>query len=112
MTTLSFKQYLESKEKLLEAIKNTPVRTVEYTVKKYCKFGIGEDKESRDFISLKPKQTLVVEWKYTNIDNPTPIAVLFEDVDGVDCITKFKPFLSGDKLKKWLSKNTIQESYF
>ena len=42
MEKLTFKQYLESKSKLREAIKQTPVHKAEYVMRKYCKLPVGE----------------------------------------------------------------------
>ena len=58
---LSFKEYLESKEKLREAVDNVPQRTAEYTLRKYCKLVVGENKESKIYVPLKPKQKVLVE---------------------------------------------------
>lgn len=109
MTTdpLTFKQYLDSKEKLREALKNTPQRTVEYSVKKYCKIPVGESKEDRLYISLKPKHKIVVEWLYADIDNPTAVNLTFEGSE--DKTEKYNTFWQGNKLLKWLQRNAKEE---
>ena len=106
MEKLTFKQYVASKDKLLEAIKNTPIRKATYTLRKYCKFPVGESKAEKQFISLKPKHEIIVEWLYNDINNPTAISMVFENVDGVDSAKEFKAFWSDVRLQKWLLKNT------
>ena len=106
MEKLTFKQYLASKEKLREAIASTPVRKARYSLRKYCKFPVGESKEEKNFISLKPKHEMVVEWLYTNPDNPTAVSLTFENVDGVNAEEEFVAFWSDERFQKWLLKNT------
>lgn len=98
MEKLTFAQYLESKEQLLEAVKETPVQQVSYVVRKYCKIPLGESKDSKEYVSLKPKQTVVVKWLYEDIENPTPMSVAHDEVE-------YDTFWSGEKLDKWLSRN-------
>jgi len=108
-TNLTFKEYLESKEKLREAIKVTPKQTVEYTVYKYCKLVVGESKDEKEQVNLKPNQKIIVEWLYNDIDNPTPLNITFEgvcpDIDSLEYNSYWQP----QKLQKWLLKNTREE---
>ena len=106
MENLTFKEYLDSKARLVEALKETPVQQVRYGVRKYCKIPLGESKQLREYVSLKPKQVMVVEWHYVDIDNPTPVTIKFQDPEGEDlhnCL--FETFWTGEKLKKWLARN-------
>ncbi len=105
----TFKQYLESKEKLREAVKSTPQRVAEYSIRKYCKFPVGEIKEDRQYISLKPKQKIIVEWLYNDVYNPTALNVRFEGSDSVDASEEFSIFWDGIKLQKWLVRNAREE---
>lgn len=107
---LTFKQYLDSKNQLLKAIENTPVTIVEYEVKNYCTLTLGESEEDKTSISLKPKQRVIVEWHYTNINNPTPEYVRLEGVKGTDEDEKHDVFWSGTKLTKWLMRHTRKEN--
>ncbi len=105
MDTLTFKNYLDSKAKLREAIMKTPIASSSYRVKRYCKIRIGETRNNREEVALKPKQTIIVEWRYDDIDNPEPNSIILESVDSGS-----KPvYWSGQKLKSWLSKNAIEE---
>ena len=106
MGKLTFKDYLASKEKLREAIAQTPIHKATYSLRKYCKFPVGESKEEKQFISLKPKHEVIVEWLYNDVDNPTAVSLTFENVDGVDGEEKFKAFWSDARLRKWLDRNT------
>ena len=103
---LTFKQYLSSKEKLREAIKNTPKQTIQYTVNKYYKLVVGESKDKKDYVSFKPKHKINVEWLYENIDDPTPLKINISKDDSND---EYVTFWSGQKLSKWLLRNTSEE---
>lgn len=108
MDKLTFKDYLESKERLRKAIQETPIASAKYAVKKYCKIRVGESRDTRQEIALKPKQVIVVEWRYTDIKNPEPVSVVLESI-GSD---EMPVYWSGEKLKSWLSKNAIEELHF
>ena len=107
---LTFKEYLESKERLREAIKVTPQQTTEYAVSKYCKLVVGESKNEKEQINLKPNQTIMVEWLYNDIDNPTPIKIVFEGIcPNVDS-NEYKTYWQSQKLQSWLKKNTREKN--
>lgn len=108
MDKLTFKQYLESKEQLLKAIENTPVSVLEYEVKKYCSLTVGESEEDKSLVSLKPKHKIIVEWRYTSVDNPTPESIRFVGVNEVDEDEALSTFWSGNKLQKWLTRHAKQ----
>lgn len=108
----TFKQYLESKEKLREAVKNTPQRVAEYSVRKYCKMPVGETKDSKEYVALKPKHKIIVEWLYADVDNPTPLNVKFEGIEDLDTDQEFSTFWSGQKLQKWLLRNARESQTF
>lgn len=103
---LSFREYLDSKKKLLEAITVSPIQRSSYDVNKYCKLVVVMDGEKQTIL-LKPLQQVIVEWKYDNIDNPTPLSIRVEDIkapilEEVVYTTNWK----GTKLTEWLNKNT------
>ena len=111
MDKLTFAQYLESKEQLREAIKETPVQEVRYAVRKYCKIPLGESKETKEYISLKPKQDVIVKWLYENVEDPTPIEIR---VDGETVAEEYRDrawetFWTGERLDKWLSTNAREK---
>lgn len=105
MRKLSFKQYLESKEKLRKAISETPVVSTTYTVRKYCKLRLGESKDHRKEVALKPRQRIIVEWQYDDLNDPKPLSVVLDDVSPVE----HSVYWAGSKLRGWLSKNAIEE---
>lgn len=107
---LTFKDYLDSKEKLREAVEKTPQRIASYAVRKYCKLVVGESKETKEYISLKPKHNVLVEWLYNDIDNPTVINIKVEGVVGVDSADPYETFWSGERLQKWLLRNTREQN--
>jgi hypothetical protein len=105
---LTFKEYLESKHRLLEAIKSSPVQQATYDVNKYCKL-VVQDVDEKITILLKPSQQIVVEWKYEDLANPLPVGLKIEDkknpfTESVVYTTKWK----GSKLREWLNKNTSE----
>jgi len=105
MEKLTFKEYLQSKETLRKAIQETPIASTHYVVKKYCKIRLGESRAEREEVALKPKQSIIVEWKYTDINNPEPLSIILDENDADE-----RPvYWNGEKLKSWLSKNTIEE---
>lgn len=109
MKKLTFKEYLESKEKLLQAITENPKQSLEYTVTKYCTLIVGE-KENKQYVGLKPKQTIVVEWLYKDVYSiPEPISIAFKDVKTIQENTQFAAVWVGDRLQKWLQKNAEEK---
>lgn len=110
MDKLTFKEYLESKEKLREALRNTPQRDAEYVVRKYCKLVVGESKEVKEYVALKPNQKILVEWVYNNLDNPTVVGIRFDGVRDIDSEDEFLTYWDGIKLQKWLLRNTREKN--
>lgn len=106
---LTFKQHLEALQKLREAVLKTPQRTITYNIRKYCKIAIGESKDSKQEIALKPKHKIIVEWLYTNVDNPTITSIKFDGVKNVLEDDEFETFWNGNKLQKWLIRNATEE---
>jgi len=91
MEKLTFKQYLDSKDKLLEAIEESPIYTATYTVSKYCKLPVGETKDLKEHIHLKPKQRIIVEWNYEDPDAPQALTIKFDKVVDIDNETEYNP---------------------
>ena len=108
-TKLTFKEYVESKQRLREAAKNTPQQEVKYTVRKYCKLVVGENKEEKEQINLKPDQTITVKWLYEDFENPTPLSISFAGVNSVDDDDTFSTSWQGFRLERWLSRNAREE---
>lgn len=108
-TKLTFKEYVESKERLREAVKSTPQQEVQYTVRKYCKLVVGESKDEKEQINLKPNQTITVKWLYENFENPTPLSIVFEGVKTIEEGKVFNTSWPGFRLERWLGRNTREE---
>lgn len=109
MEKLTFKEYVESKQQLIDAIDSCPERTAVYNIRKYCKLPIGEGKEDNQQIVLKPKQKLIVKWKYfTETPNATSIQVA--DPNNIPSDDTFLTFWKSEKLIKWLNRNTNEET--
>ncbi len=102
---LTFKEYVESKTKLLEAVSNTPKQTSTYTVKKYCKLVVGESKQEKEYVNLKPNHNVIVEWEYDDVECPTIVGIMFE-CDDVDSTDTYNCYWGGERLQKWLDRNT------
>lgn len=105
MKKISFKEYMESKRKLLEAIKETPIASLKYSVTKYCKMRVGETTDKRYEVALKPRQTILVEWKFDDIQQPEPISIIFDDISPEE----HEVYWTGTKLTEWLSKNAVED---
>lgn len=106
---ITFKQYLDSKERLTAAIEESPIHTATYHVHKYTNLPVGESKESKIKIPLKPTQKLHIKWKYDDINNPQVINIMFEGIDEVDPTKEHIAFWASDRLSKWLIKNTTEQ---
>jgi hypothetical protein len=108
-TNLTFKEYLQSKEKLREAVQEIPHQKKEYLVTKYCKLVVGESKDEKEQVNLKPNNKVIVEWLYEDIDSPTVVNITFdgvcEEVDSENHSTYWQSY----KLQRWLLRNTEQE---
>ena len=105
MKKISFKDYVNSKKKLLEAVKETPIASLTYAVKKYCKIRVGESRNDRKEIALKPRQKIIVEWRYDDINEPEPVSIVLDDISPEE----HDLYWNGSKLNEWLSKNAVEE---
>lgn len=106
---LTFKEYLDSKKRLVEAIQTCPIQYSHYEVTKYCKLVIMHEMVKQTIL-LKPKQTVMVEWKYEDITNPTPLSITITDNRLTETAsTKYNTSWKGVKLSGWLRKNTLEQ---
>jgi hypothetical protein len=106
MDKLTFKQYLETKHQLVEALDKTPKHKIKYKINKYCKIVVGESKDHKEYINLKPKNHIIVEWLYEDENNPSIHSILLPDVSGISPEDEFETFWPKERFSKWLSKNT------
>lgn len=105
---LTFKQYLESKEQLHKAIANTPITIIEYEVCKYCSIAVGETKDDHQIVGLRPRQKIIVQWRYDNPDNPTPDYIKVIGPNLLEDYEEQQTYWSGQKLQKWLLRHTTE----
>lgn len=101
MHKLTFTEYLNSKDRLRELIKENTSARIAYNIKKYCKLRVGESKKLREEIALKPNQVIIVEWHYITEAIQVPL-----NID--DGVTTYSIYWSQDKLQNWLSKNSFE----
>jgi len=111
MRHLSFKEYIESKEQLKEAIAKSPIQAHTYMVTKYCKLAIDIDGKKTE-VYLKPKQLISVAWSYRDVHdaNPTPITVSFLDIPNMDEVDKYNFVAPSNKVIAWIDNNTSDSS--
>ena len=107
---LTFKDYVSSKDQLRSAITNTPQRIAEYEVRTYCKLPVGETKADKEHVNLRPKHKIIVEWLYEDVDNPTPLGLRFEGPADSDPSEERSALWKGDRLLKWLLRNTRENT--
>ncbi len=103
---LTFKEYLKSKDTLREALNDVPKQTKEYSVSKYCRLVVGESKDDKTQINLKPSDKMTVEWLYEDIDEPTPLKITFEGVCPSIDSESHATYWQSYKLQRWLLRNT------
>jgi len=101
---LTFKEYLESKNFLKEALSRTPRTTTRYVVKKYCKLVLGE-RDEKQYVNLKPHNVVEVEWLHEDVTNPSPTRITFLNTDSISADEEFNTFWEGKRLLTWLHKN-------
>lgn len=70
---LEFKQYYESKRKLMEAVDSSPRVKLKYRLTKYCKIPFYETVDStvKQYFSLKPDDEVEILWEYDTPESPT-----------------------------------------
>lgn len=99
MKKLSFKDYYDSKIKLLTESVTPIVFKTKHDVYKYCKvpFIVNDEKK---YISFKPKDLLIVEWQRIG-NNIIPIKFQLNETDLL--------FSWNDKkMKTWVETSTTQ----
>lgn len=102
----SFKDYLKSKEVLVEALSQTPKTTTRYIMKKYCKVPMIDNSTGELIeVSFKPKQVLVVECTWPSYQTPLVHGLFCESIGNV----KFQ--WKNEKVLSWLEKNTKIDSW-
>jgi hypothetical protein len=106
MKKLSFREYYESKKKLLSAGDTIPRIRTEYVLTKYCKVPVYDslDTDVKTYISFKPKDAIGVLWERSSETDEFPAAkhiVLLAEDD-----REVFPCWNNKKLHRWLDGNT------
>lgn len=103
---LTFKQYLDSKDQLKNRLEQTPYSIREYEIKKYCSISLGENEQDKIIVGLKPKQKIIVEWLYTDINNPDIVGIKIQGRNTLNEDQQYKMYWSSEKMRKWLARYT------
>lgn len=105
---LSFTEYYESKQKLLETAEESPRIYSFYNVLNYRRVPVLEDydDEEKIYLSLKPKDKLKILWEYENVYFPTARNFIVIKEDGSQ--ETFYPCWSNKKLLKWVMNNATE----
>ena len=98
--SFGLQEYLASKEQLTQAVKKQPNIVVEYEVVKYTKLPTGTSKDLCEYVNLKPKDVVSIEWLFdTQGDTATVVSFTIEG-------TRYHNFNGCDRVMKWLHTNT------
>jgi hypothetical protein len=102
---LDFKQYYESKMKLLEAVNTSPKIKLKYKLTKYCKLPVYEtaDSANKIYLTLKPDDVVEILWEYDTPDHPTVKCMHL--LDNSDILF---PSWNSTKIFNWSLNNTIE----
>lgn len=100
---LEFKQYYESKMRLLEAVDSSPKIKLQYKLVKYCKLPLHEavDNTNKKYIPLKPDDIVEILWEYDVPDMPTVRYVRI-----IDTAETLFPVWNSIKMFSWVLNNT------
>ena len=107
MDRISFKQFVkESKTQLLSAITNVPTVVRSYDLTKYCSLVLEDDNGDPETISLKPKNSILIEWKYPTPQTPELHSISIINHEEIDSDDKYNTQWTTEKFNKWLSRHT------
>lgn len=100
---LNFKDYYQSKKKLLEAIDSSPKVRLKYKLDKYCKLPLHEnvDSDKKIYYALKPDDVVEIIWEYDSPDNPTVRCIKI-----LESGETYFPVWHSTKIFNWTLKNT------
>lgn len=96
---LSFKQYYEAKQKLLEQSSSSVSFKTTHVLHKYCKVPLLLE-EIKHYISFKPKDRITIHWN-RNASEITPICIELNE-------KTLTPSWNGRKMKTWVETSTFQ----
>jgi len=107
---LSFTEYFNSKQQLLEKAEDTPRIYSVYELHAYKKVPLKEsyDDDNKFYISFKPKDQIKILWEYEDIYYPTARNFVVISEDGQET---YYPCWGSKKLLKWVLTNTDEIEY-
>lgn len=100
MKNLSFKQYYDSKQRLLLEATSSVKFVTTHDVYKYCKVPFSLE-ENKTYVSFKPKDIIVVEWQRSGEDI-IPLSIEINE-------QKYTPSWNNKKMKTWVESSTTQK---
>lgn len=106
MKQMSFSEYVNSKQKLREAVRIKPQKTRRYSVRRPCRLMVRNSK-GKKYLPLNKGQIVNVVWLYDNRKKPIPMRIFFSGVKTIDEDERFYTTWSGEKLESWLGKNAF-----
>ncbi len=103
---LTFKEYYESKRKLLSACDTIPRLRSSYMLTKYCKFPVFESSNSdeRQYVSFKPRDVIEILWEKTNEYDDYPVAARIVLIN--EGRKEVSPAWNNKKVHNWVERNT------
>lgn len=96
---LTFKEYYQNKQFLLNEASSTVYFSTVHDVSKYCKIPLLEVAD-KVYLSLKPRDRLLIEWK-RNDSEFAALKITFND-------KVYTPTWNAAKTKKWVETTTSQ----
>lgn len=98
--SFGLQEYLASKEQLTQAVKQQPNIVVDYEVVKYTKLPTGQSKDVCEYVILKPKDVVKIEWLFDSQgETATVVSYMINDV-------VYHNFNNSERVIKWLHTNT------
>lgn len=109
MNKISFKEYLESKKRLQEAIQNEADYTINYRITRYCRL-VVENESKKEPINLKPGHMITINWRKRD-ETPEPINIIFENIKNTVPGKKYKTTMERFVFLRWLGRNSFEEIF-
>lgn len=108
---INFKQYLESvKSELREAMDSSPQLLEDtHIVQSHCKIRVGEDKDSRETLLLRPSEKLRIFSHILEDNTKIPSHLIVEQSKKLDDNHQYPLYWSNKKITEWLNKHTKKQ---
>lgn len=106
---ISFKDYLESKRRLQEAIQNEAHYTINYRITRYCRLVVENDSK-KEPINLKPGHMITINWRKL-AESPEPMDITFENTKNTVPGKKYRTTMERFVFIRWLGRNSFEEIF-